>query len=119
MVVLTIPVVYCICMLYKWWTDIYEEEEEKEAEEGEEEEEEVRKRKSTTRMTKMMTVSVIQSTKFQIALLLDSLLGIHFLSKVIPQTLINVLLTVTFRLKNILVTTVWTIPVAYCIFMLV
>ena len=38
MVVLTIPVVYCICMLYKWWTDIYEEEEEKEAEEGEEEE---------------------------------------------------------------------------------
>ena len=43
MVVLTIPVVYCICMLYKWWTDIYEEEEEKEAEEGEEEEEEGRR----------------------------------------------------------------------------
>ena len=82
-------------------------------------EEEVRKRKSTTRMTKMMTVSVIQSTKFQIALILDSLLGIHFLSKVIPQTLINVLLTVTFRLKNILVRTVSTIPVAYCIPMLV
>ena len=38
MIVSIIPVVYCICMLYKWWTDIYEEEEEKEAEEGEEEE---------------------------------------------------------------------------------
>ena len=67
---------------------------------GEEEEEEVRKRKTTTRMTKMMTVSVIQSTKFQIALILVSWLGIHFLSKVIPQTFINVLLTVTFRLKT-------------------
>ena len=100
MVVLTIPVVYCICMLYKWWTDIYEEEEEKEAEEGEEEEEEVRKRKTTTRMTKMMTVSVIQSTKLQIAFILGSWLGLHFLLKVIPQILINVLLTVTFWLKT-------------------
>ena len=62
--------------------------------------EEGRKRKSTTRMTKMMTVSVIQSTKFQIAHIFVSWLGIHFLSKVIPQTFINVLLTVTFRLKT-------------------
>ena len=86
---------------------------------GEEEEEEVRKRKTTTRMTKMMTVSVIQSTKLQIAFILGSWLGLHFLLKVIPQILINVLLTVTFQLKNILVRTVSTIPVAYCIPMLV
>ena len=70
-------------------------------------------------MTKMMTVFVIQSTKFQISLILVSWLGLHFLLKVIPQTLINVLLRVTFQLKNILVTTVSTIPVAYCISMLV
>ena len=82
-------------------------------------EEEVRKRKSTTRMTKMMTVSVIQSTKLQIAFILGSWLGLHFLLKVIPQILINVLLTVTFQLKNILVRTVSTTPVAYCIPMLV
>ena len=67
----------------------------------------------------MMTVSVIQSTKLQIAFTLVSWLGLHFLSKVIPQILINVLLTVTFQLKNILVRTVSTIPVAYCIPMLV
>ena len=73
---------------------------------GEEEEEEVRKRKTTTRMTKMMTVSVIQSTKFQIALILVSWLGLHYLSKVIPHILINVLLTGTFRHKNLLVRTV-------------
>ena len=79
----------------------------------------MRKRKTTTRMTKMMTVSVIQSTKLQIAFILVSWLGLHFLSKVIPQILINVLLTVTFQLKNILVRTVSTIPVAYCIPMLV
>ena len=69
-------------------------------------EEEVRKRKSTTRMTKMMTVSVIQSTKFQIAFILVSWLGLHYLSKVIPHILINVLLTGTFRHKNLLVRTV-------------
>ena len=79
----------------------------------------MRKRKTTTRMTKMMTVSVIQSTKLQIAFILGSWLGLHFLLKVIPQILINVLLTVTFQLKNILVRTVSTIPVAYCIPMLV
>ena len=79
----------------------------------------MRKKKTTMRMTKMMTVSFIQSTKFQIALILVSWLQLHFLSKVIPQTLINVLLTVTFRLENILVRTVSTIPVAYCIPMLV
>ena len=67
----------------------------------------------------MMTVSVIQSTKLQIAFILGSWLGLHFLLKVIPQILINVLLTVTFQLKNILVRTVSTIPVAYCIPMLV
>ena len=131
MVVLTIPVVYCICMLYKWWTDIYEEDKEDRAGRrrrkkrrrrggrGGGGEEEVRKRKTTTRMTKMMTVSVIQSTKLQIAFILGSWLGLHFLLKVIPQILINVLLTVTFQLKNILVRTVSTIPVAYCIPMLV
>ena len=51
MVVSTIPVVYCICMFYKWWTDIYEEdkedrgeeEEERQAEEGEENDEEKRR----------------------------------------------------------------------------
>ena len=61
--------------------------------------EEVRKKKTTTRITKMMTLAFIQSTKFQIALILVSLLRLHFLSKVIPQTLINVQLTVPFRLE--------------------
>ena len=40
----------------------------------------------------MMTVSVIQSTKYQIALILVSWLGLHYLSKMIPHILINVLL---------------------------
>ena len=79
----------------------------------------MRKKKTTTRMTKMMTLSFIQSTKFQIALILVSWLRLHFLSKLIPQTLINVLLTVTFRLENLSFRTVSTIPVAYCIPMLV
>ena len=82
-------------------------------------EEEVRKRRTTTRTTKIMTVSAIQSTKCQITLILVSLLRLNFLTKVIPQTLINVILTVTFRLKNLLVRTVSTISVAYCIPMLV
>ena len=68
----------------------------------------MRKRRTTTRRTKIMTVSAIQSTKCQIALILVSLLRLHFLTKVIPQTLINVILTVTFRLKNLLVRTVST-----------
>ena len=79
----------------------------------------MRKKKTTTRMTKMMTLSFIQSTKFQIALILVSWLRLHFLSKLIPQKLINVLLTVTFRLENILFRTVSAIPVANCIPMLV
>ena len=45
--------------------------------------------------------------------MLDSWLGLQFTSKVNPQTLIDVLLTVTFRLKNLLVRTVLTIPVAF------
>ena len=69
-------------------------------------EEEVRKRRTTMRTTKIMTVFVIQSTKFQIALILVSWLGLHYLSKVIPHILINVLLTGTFRHKNLLVRTV-------------
>ena len=72
---------------------------------GEEEEEEVRKRKTTTRMTKMMTVSVIQSTKLQIAFILVSWLRLHFLSNVIPQTLNNEVLAETVLLKNIFVKT--------------
>ena len=50
----------------------------------------------------MMTLAFIQSTKFQNALTLVSWPGLHFLSKMIPQTLINVLLTVTFRLEYII-----------------
>ena len=65
-------------------------------------EEEVRKRRTTN----MMTVFAIQSTKFQIPLILVSWLGLHYLSKVIPHILINVLLTGTFRHKNLLVRTV-------------
>ena len=65
-------------------------------------EEEVRKRRTTN----MMTVFAIQSTKFQITLILVSWLGLHYLSKVIPHILINVLLTGTFRHKNLLVRTV-------------
>ena len=85
---------------------------------GEEEEEEGRKRKGgggkeEENSDKMMNVCV------KITLISVSWLGLHFLSKVIPQTLINVLLTVTFRLKNLLFRTVSTIPVAYCIPMLV
>ena len=63
----------------------------------------MRKRRTTTRTVKMMTVLVIKSSKFQIALILVSWLGLHFLSKVIPQ---NVLLTGTFLHKNLLVRTV-------------
>ena len=71
-----------------------------------EEEEEVRKRRTTMRTTNMMTVFAIQSTKFQIPLILVSWLGLHYSSKVIPHILINVLLTGTFRQKNLLVRTV-------------
>ena len=70
------------------------------------EEEEVRKRRTTMRTTNMMTVFAIQSSKFQIPLILVSWLGLHYLSKVIPHILINVLLTGTFRHKNLLVRTV-------------